>query len=383
MQKGSLSSRERMLVAIRCGQPDMVPVSPDISNMVPCRLTGKPFWEIFLNQNPPLWKASLDALEYYDFDGYFNSCEIELQTDDSCEDVVVSKNLQNGRLIEKHLIRTPAGDMDYQWVYFKADSPSMTVKPIKDLKKDFPKARYLFPNIEGYSRELLTLQERNLGQRGVTSIYVSTPGFGNWVAKYFDGGVEKLIYDFYDQPDLLEEFRIMNDKYATRHMEMVLDAKPDCIEVGVAGGISLSSPELFRTFSLPTIKKHTRMAKEAGIPSVMHCCGKERAAVEMCAMETDLDCINPLEIPPQGDCDLAEIKNKFGHKIALMGNLHTTDVMLFGTPIDVEKAARQAIDDAGNGGGFILSTGDQCGRDTPDENILAMIKVARSYGVYS
>jgi len=66
-----------------------------------------------------------------------------------------------------------------------------------------------------------------------------------------------------------------------------------------------------------------------------------------------------------------------------MGNLHTTDVMLFGSVQDVERACRQAIDDAGEGGGFILSTGDQCGRDTPDENIRAMVRVGREYGKYA
>jgi len=37
---------------------------------------------------------------------------------------------------------------------------------------------------------------------------------------------------------------------------------------------------------------------------------------------------------------------------------------------------------AAEGGGFILSTGDQCGRDTPDENIYAMVETAREYGAY-
>ncbi|MDK2903726.1 MAG: hypothetical protein PWQ93_1645 [Clostridiales bacterium] len=60
----------------------------------------------------------------------------------------------------------------------------------------------------------------------------------------------------------------------------------------------------------------------------------------------------------------------------------TTEVMLMGTVEDVEKAAKQAIDDAAKGGGFILSTGDQCGRDTPEENIFKMIEVARTYGRY-
>ena len=83
-----------------------------------------------------------------------------------------------------------------------------------------------------------------------------------------------------------------------------------------------------------------------------------------------------------GDCVLADLKRLYGDRIALKGNLHTTEVMLKGSPDDVRAASRQAIDDAAEGGGFMLSTGDQCGRDTPDENIRAMVETARTYGKY-
>ncbi|NQT87996.1 hypothetical protein HQ560_14610 [bacterium] len=143
------------------------------------------------------------------------------------------------------------------------------------------------------------------------------------------------------------------------------------------------NPEpIFRELSLPTLKDATAMCKAAGIPSQIHCCGPEYDLVRMAATETDLSSINPLEIPPMGDCRLAEVKRDFGDRISLMGNLHTTEVMLRGSADDVRRAARQAIDDAAKGGGFILSTGDQCGRDTPDANILAMVDVARTYGRY-
>jgi uroporphyrinogen decarboxylase len=56
--------------------------------------------------------------------------------------------------------------------------------------------------------------------------------------------------------------------------------------------------------------------------------------------------------------------------------------MLNGSVQDVIDASKKAIDDAAAGGGFILSTGDQCGRDTPEENIFAMIETARTYGKY-
>ena len=83
-----------------------------------------------------------------------------------------------------------------------------------------------------------------------------------------------------------------------------------------------------------------------------------------------------------GDCDLRELKERFGSKIILKGNLHTTDVMLRGSVDDVVNASKQAIDAAAAGGGFILSTGDQCPRDTPDGNLYAMLETARRYGRY-
>jgi uroporphyrinogen decarboxylase len=83
-----------------------------------------------------------------------------------------------------------------------------------------------------------------------------------------------------------------------------------------------------------------------------------------------------------GDCDLADLKRNWGDRITLKGNLHTTDVMLRGTAEEVVRASRKAMDDAAEGGRFILSTGDQCGRDTPDENLHAMIETAREYGRY-
>ena len=66
-----MTSRERLLAVLHRRMPDCVPVCPDISNMVPCRRTGKPFWDIYVHKDPPLWKAHIDALKFYDLDGGF------------------------------------------------------------------------------------------------------------------------------------------------------------------------------------------------------------------------------------------------------------------------------------------------------------------------
>ncbi|MCK4627010.1 MAG: hypothetical protein KAV00_16980 [Phycisphaerae bacterium] len=192
------------------------------------------------------------------------------------------------------------------------------------------------------------------------------------------------IYEYTDKYDEVKQWAEKEHVKALEKLERILSAevRPDFILTGGSGLLIFNTPDIVRELTLPTLKEITRICKKANMPTQVHCCGPSMELIRMCAEETELDSMNPLEIPPMGDCDLAEVKNLYGHKLSLMGNLHTTDVMLRGTPEDIEKASKKAIDDAAKGGGFILSTGDQCGRDTPFENVRTMIDVARSYGRY-
>ncbi|MEI7905394.1 MAG: uroporphyrinogen decarboxylase family protein, partial [Candidatus Firestonebacteria bacterium] len=122
-------------------------------------------------------------------------------------------------------------------------------------------------------------------------------------------------------------------------------------------------------------------ATKMGLPTHVHSCGPEKELVKL-MVEEGLSIIDPLEIPPMGDCVLKDLKKLYGDKIVLKGNLHTTEVMLRGSVEDVIRESKKCIDDAAKGGRFVLSTGDQCGRDTPFENLRAMVATARSYGRY-
>ncbi|MBS3761683.1 MAG: hypothetical protein KGZ25_00135 [Planctomycetes bacterium] len=163
---------------------------------------------------------------------------------------------------------------------------------------------------------------------------------------------------------------------------MSLEEKPDFLCVGGSGSLVFQTVEIFRKIAFPAVKRVIELAADAGMPTHVHSCGPEKELVRIFAEETDLTVIDPLEQPPMGDCNLAELKENYGDQIVLKGNLHTTRTMLEGSVDDVVEASRKAINDAAEGGGFILSTGDQCGRDTPDENLFAMVETARTYGKY-
>jgi len=377
-----MTPRERMMIAMTGGQPDRVPVAPDISNMIPCRLTGKPFWDIYLHGDPPLWRAYVDAARYFGIDGWFTYGTLAFQRRDDqrqWSSEVISRD--DERIVTRTVCRTPAGDLACETTYYIADPPTQTRKWITDFKADLPKLRYFFPEIAACDPAPLEQMRAYLGEDGALGVCVGVPGFQE-LFTWFDDGLEGVTYAWVDHPDDLREFVSWQERDVLRQVEMLLDARPDFLLLGASGLWTLNTPQAFRELSLPTLKQATRMAREAGVPTMLHSCGKERELVRICAEETGLDCINPLEVPPMGDCDLAEIRREYGKRLALMGNLHTTEVMLRGSVDQVTAAARQAIEAAGTGGGFILSTGDQCGRDTPDANLRALVAAAERYGRY-
>lgn len=378
----TMSSRERFLTAMRGGIPDRVPCTPDFSNMIPCRLTGKPFWDIYLHNDPPLWQAYLDAADFFGIDAWFFNGQLDFRYDGS---VVASSEIvanTNDWLVQRTHLRTPAGEVTGETTYYRSDPPTPTVKPIKDIRAEFAQFKCLFQMPQAYSTETALRQKAALGGRHAFGSCVGFPGFQLWMV-FTEGGVAPLAFAEADCPELLEELREVHEAAVLKQVEMMLDSRLfDFILLGGSGSITLASPALFDKYALPTIQKVTRLCRQAGVATMLHSCGKESYIVQRCAEETDLDCINPLEIAPMGDSSLAELKRLYGHRIALMGNLHTTDVMLRGSVDDVIAAARRCIDDAAAGGGFILSTGDQCGRDTPDANLRALVRAAIDYGAY-
>lgn len=378
-----MTSKMRMLTAMRNRQPDMVPVAPDMSNMIPCKLTGKPFWDVYLYQDPPLWKAYIEAVKYFGFDGWVPMGAWYVRTEWVGEHTVIVEKSKE-RIVTRQFEKTGKKTKwsDFVTVYpednpptrLRMDTPGLNLEP--EPKKTWPieiengPDKELFEEID--MKSLLKKAQALLSNTGVVGLTVGVP-----CLTYPDD-----IYLYYDNPEKVREKCRQQEESIVAYTKKVIDWKPDFVMTGTSGWLTLSSLKMVIDLGFNTVKRVTRLCKEAGIPSQIHCCGRERDLVKICAEETDLNNINPLEEPPMGDCNLKDIKKNFGSKLSLMGNLHTTKIMLEGSVRDVELASKRAIDDAAEGGGFILSTGDQCGRDTPFENIRTMIEVARTYGKY-
>ena len=81
--------------------------------------------------------------------------------------------------------------------------------------------------------------------------------------------------------------------------------------------------------------------------------------------------------------DIALVKAKMGHAVALMGNVAPLDLGVRGTPQQVYAAAQHCLEQAAgaapSGGGLILSCGGGVSPGTPPENIDALLQAAREW----
>jgi len=325
-----MTSRERMMIAMRNGQPDRIPVAPDISNMIPCRLVGKPFWEVYANNNPPLWKAYLEAIKFFNMDGWFIYGDMNFKKQSLITTTRKVLELDREKCMVQEVFHTPDGDLTQITVNPKGNPPTHIEKMIKDFEGDFKKFKHFYSRVTGCDRELFQRQKKELGEQGIMCVCIMPPGLQNYV-DFFQGSLEAVTYAYYDYPELFKELQEMHEKQCMDMVEIAIDNGVDSILTGGSGSITLQSPDIWRELSLPGLKKITKLCKEAGVISGIHSCGKEEYILKVCADETDLDYINPLEIVPMGDCDLGVCKEKYGKKLALMGNLHTTNVMLYGS----------------------------------------------------
>lgn len=76
--------------------------------------------------------------------------------------------------------------------------------------------------------------------------------------------------------------------------------------------------------------------------------------------------------------DIAEVKQRVGDRMCLMGNVNPLEVAVRGTPDEVKSASLDVLEKSG-GKGIILSVGGGTSPGMPKENILAMLDALKEF----
>ena len=140
------------------------------------------------------------------------------------------------------------------------------------------------------------------------------------------------------------------------------------------------SPQVWREFYKPQLKRIFAVAKKYGLKIWFHCCGMV-APILPDLLEIGIDMWDPAPPSVAGN-DLAWLKREYGKDLTFVGGVNHPDILVRGTPAAVEAEVKQRIDELAPGGGYILGPGQVLTEDIPLANILAMYETAREYGRY-
>ena len=139
----------------------------------------------------------------------------------------------------------------------------------------------------------------------------------------------------------------------------------------------LMSPTMFREFILPHFARAVEAIHEEGGRCIKHCDGNLWPILDD-MVETGIDAINPLE--PVAGMKVSEVKQRYGDRLAIMGNIDCADLLCYGTEADVERTVKQCITDGGEDGGLIVSSSNSIHHGVNPRNYLAMIRAIHEHG---
>jgi uroporphyrinogen decarboxylase len=133
------------------------------------------------------------------------------------------------------------------------------------------------------------------------------------------------------------------------------------------------SPKHYKEFAFPYAKKVAEAYQKNGGWTFYHASEFNPIYIEMMA---DLG-VSVLSVGE--NADIAKAKQIVKNKVCLTGNIDPIKVLLFKSPEEVAKEAERILNITAGEGGYIFDSGEMIPRDTPEENMIAMINAIRKY----
>lgn len=148
-------------------------------------------------------------------------------------------------------------------------------------------------------------------------------------------------------------------------------------------GAGFISRQHYTEFVLPCERKVIGgiKAKFPDLPIYTHTCGAIGDRLDLME-QTGTNGIDTLDPAPLGNVEIADAKRQTAGRMFIKGNIDAVNTLLLGAPQDTLAAARERIETAAPGGGYILSTACSVAPAAPAENILKLREAAELYGKY-
>jgi len=379
-----VTGKERMLNAYRGLFSDRVPVAPEFWYYYPAKLLGVDM--IRFEREVPFHLALKTTFEHFDCDGW-GVAGVGVPND-KAKWTSRDEWVDDGVLEVKTTIETPLGELTCAR-RLQRDEPSWNLEsPVKDLEHDLP--AWELATLGGDPAEAdasgLVRAWNEVGDAYLLEAWLCVPFF-DFYGGGRQGGFSAAVYDFLN-PDLqpyLERLREQYIEHVVGKARAICERTPvESLCVGCTwSNNSLLGPKLWRRWDKPVLQAAADEVHHHGRLLHVHFHGRCMETVADFA-ELGIDCVCPFERPPGGDVDgldgLRAVARLLGGRTTMNGNVHTVETLIRGTPDDARREVREILEAFRGNPRVIVGTGDQVGRETPEENLRAMIEEAKRLG---
>jgi uroporphyrinogen decarboxylase len=195
-------------------------------------------------------------------------------------------------------------------------------------------------------------------------------------------GAADHYMDFVRNPDFVDRLAGMIRDYYLKYIR-------NCIEIGadiifITGDYATTkwpmlSNEHFAKHVIPVLRSLVDETKSLGAYALKHTDGNIWPIIDM-IIDSGIDGLHPID--PLAGMDLGEVKEKYGHRVCLMGNVDCAYTLTWGTLEEVREEVKRCIRQAARGGGLICMSSNSIHSAVKPENYVEMVRAIHEYGKY-
>lgn len=380
-------SRDRMMTAIDCEEPDHVPIYL------------RPFERNHLIDGGIIWTDQFERARIFlrlDLDDALSlhapltvNSDVEVKVVKKSENdekyPLIVKEYHTSRGVLKHIVR-----MTRDWPHGE-DIPifddyivprARTKKYLIEREEDLDALSVLFAKPNGLRLERFLREAERVGEFAeVNGVLVE-----GWGPMGGDGavwlcGVEKTIKWAFEEPKLMDRLLKIVMEWDLQSIALLSRAK--CVDLIIHRGWYENAhfwpPRLYKKFIAPMLKREAEEAHRRGLKF-----GYIVTKGIMPILDDIVDCGVDLLLgvdPVQDHVDLRTVKEKLNGRMCIWGGVNSAVTLRTSGEI-IGNAVREAFEKLAPGGGFILGAVDAIFKDTPPQGLKAFIDAWRKIRSY-
>ncbi len=357
-----MNGYERMMAAVNQKEPDRVPI-----------------WELIINRpviealHPEIISSLREKLYEWGSQGGSYQIQADFIQKEDLDGITIFEDSRPKKWINKN---TFIDEWNITWQIPASGIPYAISHPIQT-EKDLDSFTSPDPNADYRLNTLKQAVKRFKGEKVIVFLSHDSFEFSHYLR-----GMENLLMDYLLNPDFAKRVARIVVDYKKRVIERAIEEGADIICTGddyAHRKAPIMSPKHFQEFVLPYLQEVVDVARKNKIPFIKHTDGNIWPIIDS-IINTGINVLDPLE--PIADMDIGRVKEAYGNKIALAGNVDCGELLSRGSQQGVIEATKETLAKAAPKGGYILASSNSIHPAVKPENYKAMVETGKKYGRY-